>query len=81
MEEKQPPEEEYVLSVMLGMCEDVLPDEALKAIAVTLRTYIYYNGKILPEGELITAVVSAEQGENLYNAVKRAVFSTENIRQ
>lgn len=77
MEEKQPPEEEYVLSVMLGMCEDVLPDEALKAIAVTLRTYIYYNGKILPEGELITAVVSAEQGENLYNAVKRAVFSTE----
>lgn len=70
VEEKQIPEEEYVLSVMTGVCKDILPEEALKAIAVTLRTYIYYNGACLPEGEDVSS------DDSLYAALRNAVYST-----
>ena len=48
-EENPVPEDEYVISVMLGMTEDILPPESLKAIAVTVRTYTAYHGKVLPQ--------------------------------
>lgn len=77
--EKEPPDEEYVLSVMLGMCSDIFPDEALKAVAVTLRTYTYYNGEVLPEGSLenIITATSPEHGAKVYNAMRNAVYATE----
>jgi hypothetical protein len=72
------PDNEYVLNVMLGMGTDVLPAEALKAIAVTLRTYTAFHGKVLPQGSLedICASTSAEHGEKVYNAMREAVYST-----
>ena len=72
------PDDEYVLAVMLGMGTDVLPAEALKAIAVTLRTYTAFHGKVLPEGkyEDICALTSQEHAEKVYNAIKEAVDAT-----
>ncbi len=72
------PDEEYVLGVMLGMGTDVLPDEALKAIAVTVRTYSAYHGKVLPVSNKnkISAAVGDEQGEKVYNSMRNAVYST-----
>ena len=71
VEEKTLPDQEYLLSVMSGICTDTLPEEALKAIAVTLRTYIYYNGNLLPEGD------SSAMDDTVYTALKNAVYSTE----
>jgi len=77
-EEHPLPSDEYVLKVMLGMGTDLLPDEALKAIAVTLRTYTAFHGNVLPEGSLedICASTSAEHGEKVYAAMKNAVYAT-----
>lgn len=72
------PDDEYVLAVMLGMGTDILPAEALKAIAVTLRTYTAFHGKVLPEGryEDICALTSEEHGKKVYSAMKEAVNAT-----
>lgn len=68
-EEKPVPEDEYVISVMLGMTEDILPPESLKAIAVTVRTYTAYHGKVLP-------VATVTPSDDLYGAVSDAVYAT-----
>ena len=72
------PEDEYILNVMLGMGTDILPDEALKAIAVTLRTYTAFHGKVLPEGsyEDVCASTSEDHGQQVYNAMREAVYAT-----
>ncbi len=77
--EKHPlPSDEYVLNVMLGMGTDLLPEEALKAIAVTVRTYTAFHGEVLPEGsyEEICALTSEEHGKKVYSAMKSAVSAT-----
>lgn len=77
-EEKALPDEEYVVSAMLGMTSDLLPEEALKAIAVTVRTYTAYHGKVLPQGskEDIARATSVLQADAVYNAVRDAVYAT-----
>ncbi len=77
-EEKEIPENEYVLSVMLGMTADLLPEEALKAMAVTLRTYTAYHGKVLPVGskEDIARATSLSHADAVYRAMYDAVYST-----
>lgn len=77
-EEKTLPDEEYVLSVMLGMGTDILPAEALKAVAVTVRTYTAYHGEVLPAGnvEEIAAVTSTSHADAVYTAMRDAVYAT-----
>lgn len=68
-EEKTVPDDEYVISVLLGMTEDILPAEALKAIAVTVRTYTAYHGEVLP----VSAVTRSDE---VCAAISDAVHAT-----
>lgn len=73
------PDREYVIGAMLGMSADLPDEEALKAIAVTVRTYLAYNGAVLPTTELsdLAKATTPQRAQEIYTAVKNAVTETE----
>ena len=75
---KDIPDEEYVIGAMMSVCTDILPQEALKAIAVTVRTYTAYHGKVLPvtTSETVALSTSKQHAESVYEAMKKAAEET-----